>query len=116
MTVRMLIKQLMDYNMDAQVVDTYGSPIMYSVYARPNKWVTDKDVVRLEPKSQMDINTELDAYFQSDECWSMSDIDVLEDLKECGYTLDDLKEYNGTAYEWAKNLITEYELYEEECK
>lgn len=109
MTVRMLIKQLMDYDMNAQVVDTDGSPIMYMVYNRPNKWV-DKDVVRLEPKSQMDVNAELDAYFDSDECFSMSDIDVLEDLKERGYTLDDLKEYSESTYEWAKNLIKEYEL------
>ena len=106
----MLIKTLIDYPMDAQVVDTYGSPIMYSVYAKPNQWVSNKDVVRLEPKSQMDIDVELDAYFDSDECWSMSDLETLEDLKERGYTLKDLREYNESTYDWAVHTAHENEI------
>lgn len=110
MTVQMLIKTLIDYPMDAQVVDTDGSPIMYSVYAKPNQWVSYKDVVRLEPKSQMDINVELDAYFDSDECWSMTDFETLEDLKERGYTLEDLAKYNTSTYEWAIRTAQENEF------
>ena len=106
----MLIRELIDYPMDAQVVDTDGSPIMYSVYAKPTKWVTNKNTVRLEPKSQMDIDTELDAYFDSDDCFSMSDIDVLEDLKERGYTLDDLKWHDKSTAEWAARTAREYEI------
>lgn len=100
----------MDYPMDAQVVDTDGSPIMYSVYAKPNQWVSDKDVVRLEPKSQMDVNSELYALIETATEIAQSDIDTLEDLIERGYTLEDLKEYSESTYEWAKNLAQEYEI------
>ena len=51
MTIRMLIKELLIYpNLDAQVVDTDGSPIMYTLYHSAR----ESDNVRLEPKSQMD--------------------------------------------------------------
>ena len=103
MTVRMMIKQLMDYPMDWQVVDTEGSPIMYSVTKYDNK-------VYLEPKSQMDINNELYELIETAMEIAQSDIDTLEDLIERGYTLEDLKEYSESTYEWAKNLAEEYEI------
>lgn len=102
MIVKELIKQLMDYPMDAQVVLDDNDPIMYCVYAR-NAWM-NKEAVRLEPKSQMDINTELDAYFEQAVDSGMSDYDTWEDLKERGYTLDDLKNYREDSYEWARKI------------
>ena len=106
MTVRNMIQQLIMFPMDTQVVDTYGSPIMYMLYHTRDK----NSPVRLEPKSQMDINVELDAYFDSDECWSMSDLEALEDLKERGYTLEDLREYNESTYDWAVHTAHENEI------
>ena len=105
MTVRNMIEQLVKYDMDVQVVDTYGSPIMWMVYARPNKWTnpTNKDVVRLEPKSQMDINEELHATFEHYIDEGISDIDAIDELKERGFTLDDLKSYSEDTYKWAIN-------------
>jgi hypothetical protein len=96
-----LVKQLMNYDMDAQVVDTFGSPIMYSVYAHPNKFVTATDCVRLEPKSQIDKEEWLRDFFIDAVNSCMSDRDVCDELKEQGWTLEDMKDYRQDTYEWA---------------
>lgn len=98
MTVRRLIQQLLNYpNLDAQVLDTDGSPIMYSLYHSRETG----DDIRLEPKAQMDIDAELDAYFKQATDTDMSDRDTCDELKEMGYTLDDLRCYRQDTYEWA---------------
>ena len=97
MTVRSMIKQLADYPMDYQVVDTDGSPIMFMFFH--NRGIK---AVRLEPKSQMDVESELDALFEiaHEEGWS--DYETVDELVERGYTLEDLKEYRQDTYLWAK--------------
>lgn len=98
MTVRRLIKQLLEYpNLDVQVVDTEGSPIMFIVYHGK-----ENDNIRLEPKSQMDIDEELNALFETatEEAWG--DYETVDELVESGYTLEDLKNYREDTYEWAK--------------
>lgn len=106
MTVRNMIQQLTMFPMDAQVVDTYGSPIMYMLYHCRDK----NSPVRLEPKNQMDVNSWLDDFFEVKTNENDSDIDVLNELIEQGFTADDLCEYNPSTYEWAKNLAEEYEI------
>lgn len=91
MTARAMIKALLDMPMDDQVVDTNGSPIMYMTYH-------DKNIF-LEPKSQMDINAELDAFIEYSVKTGMSDYEAVDELKEKGYTLEDFKEYGN--YDWA---------------
>lgn len=103
MTIRRLIKQLLSYpNLDAQVVDTEGNPIMWSRY-----FSRDNDDVKLEPKSEMDIEAELDNFFEEVKHSTMSDNDVAQELKDMGYTLEDLREYNTDVYSWA--LLTNVE-------
>ena len=98
MTIRRLVQQLLTYpNLDAQVLDTDGSPIMYSLYHSRETG----DAVRLEPKCQMDIDAELDAFFEAQSKTDASDRDTCDDLKEMGYTLKDLKDYRQDTYEWA---------------
>lgn len=98
MTIRMLIKELLIYpNLDAQVVDTDGSPIMYTLYHSPR----ESDAVRLEPKCQMDTHEGLDAFFNEALEDGRSDRDVLDELFEIGYTLNDLKDYREDTYQWA---------------
>ena len=104
MTVRNMIQQLTMFPMDTQVVDTYGSPIMYMLYHNHDK----NSPVRLEPKSEMDINEELQALFNNAVETAESDIDTLEDLIERGYTAEDLKEYNLSTYVWAESIAQEY--------
>ena len=100
----MLIKELLIYpNLDAQVVDTDGSPIMYTLYHSPR----ESDAVRLEPKCQMDIQEELDAFFNEALEDGRSDRDALDELFERGYTLDDLRNYREDTYQWALNLEKE---------
>lgn len=101
MTVKMLIHQLLDYPMDTQVVDTDGSPIMYSVYA-PNKWTANREIVRLEPKSQIDINEWLYDYIQQAIDSGMSDQDFVDELKEQGFTLEDIRSYREDTYQFCK--------------
>lgn len=97
MTVREMIRQLVMHPMDSQVVDTYGSPIMYMV----TLW--DKDnAVRLEPKSEMDIVAELELFFEHMENFNVDDRDAVYELQEKGYTLDDIEEYAPDYIEWAK--------------
>ncbi len=104
MTIRMLIKELLIYpNLDAQVVDTDGSPIMYTQYHSAR----ESDNVRLEPKSQMDTYEELDALFANALEEGRGDRDVLDELFERGYTLDDLKDYREDTYQWALNILKE---------
>lgn len=104
MTIRMLIKELLIYpNLDAQVVDTDGSPIMYTLYHSPK----ESDDIRLEPKCQMDTHEELDAFFENALEEGRSDRDVLDELFERGYTLNDLKDYREDTYQWALNLEKE---------
>lgn len=100
MTVREMIKQLINYDMDAQVVDTFGDPIMYTA-AKPNKFVDIKNCVRLEPKSQVDKEEWLHDYFKNCIEVGMSDYDICQDLAEQGWTLEDLKNYRKDTYEWA---------------
>ena len=102
MTVRRLIKQLMDYPMDAQVVDSGGSPIMYMLFhSREN------DDVRLEAKADMDVDAELEALFNNAiECGD-TDYDTFDELCDLGYTLRDLKDYNYGTYEWAVKMNQE---------
>lgn len=102
MTVRMMIRQLVMFPMDSQVLDTEGSPIMYMTYHS-----RDDDSVRLEPKSQMDVDAELDATFQTamEEAWT--DYDTWDDLCERGFTLEDLKNYRESVYEWALRMERE---------
>ena len=104
MTIRNLIKELLTYpNLDAQVVDTDGSNIMYTLYHDPR----ESDNVRLEPKCQMDITAELDAFKEHMLETGMSDRDALHELFERGYTLEDLKEYRQDTYEWALGILNE---------
>lgn len=102
MIVRELIKQLMDYPMDAQVIFSDNDPVMYSVYAR-NAWM-DKEAVRLEPKSQICIDSWLDDYFEQAIDSGMSDYDTWEELKKQGFTLDDMRKYKEDTYEWARKV------------
>ena len=97
MTVRSMIKQLADYPMDYQVVDTNGSPIMYMLFHD-----RESKAVRLEPKSQMHVKEELDALFETalEEGWG--DYETVDELVEKGYTLEDLKEYSQDTYLWVK--------------
>lgn len=104
MTVRMMIKQLLNYPMDSQVLDTDGSPIMYMCFhSREN------DDIRLEPKSQMDVDAELDAMFQNATECGDTDRDTYDELIERGFTLRDLKDYNYDTYQWALQIAKEYE-------
>ena len=104
MTIRMLIKELLIYpNLDAQVVDTDGSPIMYTLYHSAR----ESDNVRLEPKSQIDTYEELDALFANALEEGKGDRDVLDELFEKGYTLDDLKDYREDTYQWALHIVRE---------
>ena len=99
MTIRRLIKQLMDCPMDAQVLDSGGSPIIYMVFnSREN------DDVRLEAKEDMDVETELDELFKSAMECGESDDDTFDELCDLGYTLRDLENYNYSAYEWALKI------------
>jgi tRNA splicing endonuclease len=102
MTVRMLIKQLLDYPMDYQVLDTDGSPIMYMIHDERKKGV------RLEPKSQMDVDAELEALFEKATEESWGDYETYEELLERGYTLRDLKDYKIDTYLWAKQIADEF--------
>lgn len=106
MTVRNMIQQLIMFPMDAQVVDTEGSPIIYMVYHNRDK----SSPVRLEPKSQIDTDEWLDDFFEVKIDENDSDIDVLNELIEQGFTAVDLCVYNPSTYEWAKNLAEEYEI------
>lgn len=108
MTVRSMIKLLSDYPMDYQVVDTNGSPIMYMLFHD-----RESKAVRLEPKSQMDINEELDALFDNALEESLGDKETLDELLERGYTLEDLKEYKEDTYNWALSAIADYEVEDE---
>lgn len=99
MTIREMIKQLIEYrDLDAQVVDSEGSPIMYMLYDNPRI----NDNVRLEPKSQMDVNEELSKLFEvaTEEAWG--DYETIDELVQRGFTLEDLKNYRKDTYEWAK--------------
>lgn len=102
MTVRMMIRQLLDYPMDSQVVDTNGSPIMYMLFNS-----REDDSVRLEPKDQMNVDAELEVLFQTatEEAWS--DYETYDELIERGYTLRDLKDYRNDTYLWAKKIAEE---------
>lgn len=102
MTVRSMIKQLADYPMDYQVVDTDGSPIMSMFFHN-----RESKAVRLEPKSQMDVESELDALFEIAQAEGWSDYETVDELVERGYTLKDLKEYRQDTYEWAKRYRME---------
>ena len=106
MTVRNMIQQLINFPMDTQVVDTYGSPIMYMLYHNRDK----NSPVRLESKSQMDVDSWLDDFFETKTNENDSDIDVFNELIEQGFTANDLYLYNSSTYEWAKNLAKEYEI------
>lgn len=97
MTVRSMIKQLADYPMDYQVVDTDGSPIIYMLFHD-----RESKAVRLEPKSQMHVKEELDALFETAHEEGWGDYETVDELVEKGYTLEDLKEYRQDTYLWAK--------------
>ena len=98
MTIRKLIANLLEYpNLDAQVVDTDGSPIMFTLYHNPNGGAK----VRLGPKSQIDISAELEAFLEQESETSNSDRDTCDALKEMGYTLEDLRNYREDTYQWA---------------
>lgn len=103
MTVKNLIKQLLEYPMDYKVVDTDDSPIMYMVD------IHDKNAVRLEPKAQMDVANELEARidYYAENNWD--EADALEDIFDDDYTLDDFK-YDEVRYEWAKRIAEEHGL------
>lgn len=94
MTVKMLIEQLLQYPMTDQVCDTEGDIIMYAVGKRDNK-------VYLEPKGQIDLTSELDAFFEQAEEYNMSDNDAAQELKDRGFTINDLYDYRQDVYEWA---------------
>ena len=96
MTVRDLIKQLLDMPMQSQVVDTNGDPIIYAVM----KWDQNRNVF-LEPKSQIDVYEYLDTWYSETENSSENDIDLISDLLDQGITLDDIKDYNEGVYRWA---------------
>jgi len=100
MTVKEMIKQLKRYPTYYQVVDTEGSPIMYMVCRCAN-------AVTLEPKTQIDKKSWLDDFLQEALNSTMSDDDVAQELKDQGFTLDDLKEYRQDTYEWAKQYWKE---------
>lgn len=102
MTVRKMIQQLVMYPMDSQVVDTNGSPIMFM---RFHSW--EDESIRLEPKSQIDVNEWLNDFFQDTEESLTSDRDALDELMEQGYTLEDLRNYRKDTYEWAKRIVDE---------
>ena len=106
MTVRNMIQQLVLYPMDAQVVDTYGSPIMYMLFHNRDK----NSPIRLESKSQMDIHEELYALFENAVDTGQSDIDTLNELIERGYTLNDLLEYDESTFNWAVGVAQEYDI------
>ena len=100
MTVREMIRQLVMYPMDSQVLDTEGSPIMYmQFHSREN------DDVRLEPKSQIDLHSWLDDFFEQAKEENMNDIAACEELQKYGITIDDLHEYSEEVYKWA--MVTE---------
>ena len=102
MTVRKMIQQLVMYPMDSQVVDTDGSPIMFMCFHS-----REDESIRLEPKSQIDVNEWLNDFFQDAEESLMSDRDALDELMEQGYTLEDLRNYREDTYEWAKRIVDE---------
>ena len=104
MTVRDMIKQLVFYPMDSQVVDTYGSPIMYMHFHS-----RESNDVRLEPKSQIDVSEWLDDYFEQRIDDGSSDYEVYDELMDMGFTLEDFKNYREDTYEWAARIANEYE-------
>lgn len=93
MTVRRMIEELVKYPMDYQVVDTEGSSIMYIRYG--------VNAVLLEPKTQINKKGWLEDFLQEAMDSGASDDDVAQELKEQGFTIDDLKEYREDVYEWA---------------
>lgn len=97
MTVRQMIIRLIMYPMNSQVVDTNGNPIMFmKFHSREN------NDVRLVPKSQINIDEWLDDFFQQCAEEVTSDRDACDELKEQGFTLEDIKQYSEYSYEWAK--------------
>ena len=94
MTVREMIKNLVSYPMDWQVVDTDGSPIMFMCCKRDGQ-------VGLEPKSQLDVESWLDEFFEQAKADNMSDNDAAQELKDQGFTINDLYDYRQDVYEWA---------------
>ena len=103
MKVKELIKHLLEYPMDYDVVDTDDSPVMYLVEVREDK------AIRLEPKSQMDVANELEERLKFYEADDWDECDALMELFEDGYTLDDFK-YNRKRYVWARIVAEEYGL------
>lgn len=103
MTVKNLIKQLLEYPMDYKVVDTADSPIMYMVD------IHDRNAVRLEPKNQMDVANELEARIRYYELNGYDEVYALDDILKDDYTLDDF-EYDKVRYEWAKRIAEEHGL------
>lgn len=97
MTVRDMIRQLVMYPMDYQVVDTEKSPIMFMKAGR-------EPMVILEPKSQTDIHEWLHDYFRQCIEDGRLDMDAWDELKDQGFTLEDMKNYREDTYKWALML------------
>ena len=102
MTVSRLIKELQDCNPELHVKDIDGDEIMYLV---------DKgDGLYMEPKSQTDLHSTLDAFFDYCTDCAMGDEDVIMELQDVGITLEDLKDYKHNIYEWAIKAAEEHGL------
>lgn len=105
MTVRDMIRELIMYPMDYQVVDTDGSPIMYMLFHDPHS-----KKVRLEPKAQIDVDSWLEDYFNECMETAPTDIDAVTELLDAGFDLDDVRDYSEDSYEWMKRVIEENEI------
>ena len=103
MTVREMIKTLVMYPMDYQVVDDNRSPIMYAILPRENE-------VILRAKNQIDLHAYLEDYFTQAFQDQTPDREVYEELVEMGITAEDLKNHkDGAYYDWFMNQVKENE-------
>ena len=96
MKVKALIDQLRSMPPDMQVRDTFGSPIYWIVKKEPTPTMGEVTPgVYLEPVSQMDIQEELDAFFEHCRQDGIEEYDAFLQLGENGLTMED---FQGTSY------------------
>ena len=98
MIVRELIKTLVNFPMDAQVVNENKSPIMFAGYCG-----RETDMIKLKTKEDINLNGWLDDFFGCCLDGATSDYDACMELDDLGVTLEDLRNYREDTYRWALN-------------
>lgn len=99
MKVGQLIRTLTLFPMDSEVVIDSDDPVMTTVD-------TGNKTIRLEGKSQMDLQAELEARIEFYIADNWDEVDAVRDMLEAGYRIEDFK-YNTARYEWSKKIAEE---------